>query len=284
MFSERKTPVDTGIKVLGRQRWGTRICQIFSSAGDLIDVAVPFINHGLSNNEYCVVVSAEPLEKDEMAEVLSGQVWGCKKFVSTGQLEVVSYRDYYCGNGSYDFGITMNSFMSRLNHAVEHRFDGMRIIGNLSWLEEPGRGKAMFCEAKINEMLPDFPVLGLCSYALKECTTAELLNLVAAYDYVIVRLHNDWDILDNGKRKREAEELKKVNERLSSYAENLSLAVKQPLANIMLGVDMLDSILEHNNIDDLRQEMFQIARTIRNYAGSAFSQAEELLDRARKTE
>ncbi|MBN2168971.1 MAG: MEDS domain-containing protein [Actinobacteria bacterium] len=284
MFSEHRTPVDTGIEVLGRQRRGTRICQLFSSVDDLVDVTVPFIYNGLLNNEYCVVVSAEPLEEDEMADVLEEEVEGYESFISGGQLEIISHRDYYCCNSSYDFDITSNSSMNKLNHAIEHSFDGMRIAGNLSWLEESDSSKAMYCEAKIATLVPDFPILGLGSYALSKCTTMELLDLVAVYDYVIVKLKEDWDILDNGKRKRETEELRRLNEKLLDFAEDLSLAIKQPLANIMLGIDMLDNILEHQNIDDLRPEMCQIARTIRNYAGSAFSQAEELLDSVTETE
>jgi len=60
----------TGIDIIGDVPWGTHFCQFYQTKQDLIDILVPYFKAGLENNEFCMWVTSEPLNKKEAEEVM----------------------------------------------------------------------------------------------------------------------------------------------------------------------------------------------------------------------
>ena len=57
----------SGVDVIGYVPWGTHLCLFYQTAEDLIDILVPYFKAGLRNNEFCLWITSEPLNK-EVAE------------------------------------------------------------------------------------------------------------------------------------------------------------------------------------------------------------------------
>ena len=56
----------SGIAVLGSIAWGTHVCLFYETKEDLIEVLVPYFKAGLQNNEFCVWVTCDPLNAEEV--------------------------------------------------------------------------------------------------------------------------------------------------------------------------------------------------------------------------
>jgi hypothetical protein len=61
---------DTGIDVLGHVPWGTHFCQFYQTKQDLVGILVPYFKAGLEQNEFCMWVTAEPLNTGEAEAAL----------------------------------------------------------------------------------------------------------------------------------------------------------------------------------------------------------------------
>ena len=54
-----------GLSIVGEIPWGTHLCEFYQTKEDLIDILVPYFKAGLENNEFCMWVTAEPLNEEE---------------------------------------------------------------------------------------------------------------------------------------------------------------------------------------------------------------------------
>ncbi|KKK60362.1 hypothetical protein LCGC14_3025110, partial [marine sediment metagenome] len=61
---------NSGIDVIGNTPWGTHFCLFYQTKEDLIDILVPYFKAGLENNEYCMWVTSEPLNKKEAEKAI----------------------------------------------------------------------------------------------------------------------------------------------------------------------------------------------------------------------
>jgi hypothetical protein len=56
-----ETTRKSGIPVIGNVPWGTHFCLFYRKKDDLIDALAPFFRAGLESNEFCMLVTSEPL-------------------------------------------------------------------------------------------------------------------------------------------------------------------------------------------------------------------------------
>jgi len=61
---------NSGIDIVGDVPWGTHFCQLYQTKEDLMDILLPYFRAGLENNEFCVWVTAEPLDAEEVKGAL----------------------------------------------------------------------------------------------------------------------------------------------------------------------------------------------------------------------
>ena len=79
----------TGIDIIGDVPWGTHFCQFYQTKEDLIDILVPYFKAGLENNEFCMWVTSEPLNKKEAEEVMRKAVPNFDQYLERGQIEII---------------------------------------------------------------------------------------------------------------------------------------------------------------------------------------------------
>ena len=64
----------TSIEAIGDVPWGTHFCQFYQTKEDLIDILVPYFKAGLEDNEFCMWITAEPLNSVEAHKALQKKV------------------------------------------------------------------------------------------------------------------------------------------------------------------------------------------------------------------
>ena len=60
----------SGLGFIGDVSWGVHFCQFYQTKEDLIEILVPYFKAGLENNEFCMWVTSQPLEEEEVKENL----------------------------------------------------------------------------------------------------------------------------------------------------------------------------------------------------------------------
>ena len=141
----------TGISAVGDVSWGTHLCQFYRDKQDLIDILVPYFKAGLENHEFCIWVTAEPLGSAEAQAALAASVENVETYITSGQLEILDAK-WYSSGAVFESDRVLQSWIDRLEAARRRGFAGLRVTGNLPWLEKAEWHGFMEYEATVDRI------------------------------------------------------------------------------------------------------------------------------------
>ncbi len=211
----------TGIDVIGAVSWGTHICQFYDTKQDLLDILVPFFKAGLENNESCVWITSEPLGEEEVKEAIRRVTPDFAQYLERGQIEILPYPELYLKADLFDSQRVLNFWLDKLNQALAEGYDGMRITGNVAWLEEKDWGKFTDYEEEINRVIGEYRMLAICSYPLDKCGVSEVIDVVGNHQFALIKQGDDWVKEENYECKRAEEELSESKREYDSLFQNM---------------------------------------------------------------
>ena len=125
---------NSGIDIVGDVSWGTHFCQFYQTKEDLMEILLPYFKAGLENNEFCIWVTSEPLDAEEVKEALRRNVPGFDAYLENGQIEIIPYTHGYLKNGVFDFKKILSGWIEKTNRTLANGYDGLRFSGNSFWL------------------------------------------------------------------------------------------------------------------------------------------------------
>ena len=188
----------SGIALIGDVPWGTHFCQFYKTKKDLLDILVPYFGAGLENNELCIWVTSDFLTKEDALRAMRKGVPGFHEFLSKGQMEIFPYTDWYLKGGNFDLKRTLNMWMEKHNEALSRWFDGMRVSGNPYWIDNKKDWDDFTCyESEINNVIGGTKLLVLCTYSLKKCGVAEIMDVVRNHEFALAMNRGTWQIVSN---------------------------------------------------------------------------------------
>jgi signal transduction histidine kinase len=178
-FAERGTDeVPSGIHALGQVPWGTHICQFYRSASDLVDVLVPYFVAGLQNREKCLWVASEPLPAAAARDAIVRAWPEARRCIESAQLLVVNHDDWYSDGEATDLESVVRAWFERESAACQEGYRGLRVTGNTSWLKREGWVDFCRYEAEVQRGFDGCNILALCSYALADCSSSDVVDVV----------------------------------------------------------------------------------------------------------
>ena len=125
-----------GFDAINEYRWGTHLCQFYQTKEDLIDLLVPYFKAGLQNNEFCMWVTSAPLRVEDATAALGKAVKNLDRYIAKGQIEILDASQWYTKSGKFEPHEVLQDWVEKEKQALERGFDGLRLTGNTSWLEE----------------------------------------------------------------------------------------------------------------------------------------------------
>ncbi len=193
-----------GIELVGSVPWGTHLCQFYESKQDLIDILVPYFTEGLRGNEFCMWVTSPPLEAEEAKEALRKAVPDLDRYVKKGQIEIVSYMDWYLLGGKFDSDKVLQGWVKKETDAIKHGFEGLRLTGNTFWVERSLWKSFVDYEEAVNAVIGQHKMLALCTYCLKNASGTDVADVVRNHVGTLLKQGKKWVLLENaGERKKE---------------------------------------------------------------------------------
>ncbi|MEM2144136.1 MAG: MEDS domain-containing protein [Candidatus Jordarchaeaceae archaeon] len=182
----------SGIQILGDVPWGTHLCQFYETRKDLIEILVPYFAAGLRNNEYCMWVTAPPLDTEEAWSALQKSVPNFEQYIEKGQIEILRYTDWYLVDGEFDSDKVLEGWVEREKWALNHGFEGLRVSGNTMWLDRNLWKSFKDYEAEINEVIRNHRMIALCTYPLQKCTGSDVIEVIRNHESTLIRKENSW--------------------------------------------------------------------------------------------
>jgi PAS domain S-box-containing protein len=198
----------SGIEVIGNVPWGTHFCQFYRTKQDLIDILVPYFKAGLEHNEFCMWVTSEPLMVAEAQEAMREAVAGFDKYLSDGQIEMLTHDGWYLLGGKFDDDHVLAGWLSKLEQALARGYSGLRLTGNTLWLERNHWQAFTEYEAKINDVIGKYRMLAICTYCLDKCDGAAVIDVVKNHQFALIKQEGRWDIIESAIYKQAEEALR----------------------------------------------------------------------------
>jgi PAS domain S-box-containing protein len=243
--------------MIGDVPWGTHFGLFYRTKQDLIDVLVPYFMAGLKNNEFCMWVTAEPLNAEEAKACMAKVLPDFDVYLDKGQIEIIPYTEWYYINDRFDQERVLSGWVEKLLKARERGFSGLRATGNTFWLE-PGVWKDFIdYEQTINDVIGKYDMLGVCSYSLDKCDANDILDVVSTHKFTLTKSNGEWKIIEDQGQKKARKALQESEGRFRAIYDRAAMGI---------GIANCDGrILDCNNafqamlgysIDELRQKHF----------------------------
>ncbi|HLN45998.1 MAG TPA: MEDS domain-containing protein [Candidatus Sulfotelmatobacter sp.] len=216
---------DFGLELVGKIPWGTHLCQFYQTKQDLIDILVPYFKAGLENNEFCMWVTAEPLEIKEAVLAMEKVLPDFSNYLKKGQIEIISYKDWYLKGGTFDCNRVLNDWVTKLEKALKNGFDGLRLTGNTFWLEKSDWQAFTDYEEAINDVIGKYQMIAVCTYSLEKCNTNEIIDVIRNHQFALVKRAKVWEIIESSERKRITEDLRRTEQKFTDLYNSMTEGV-----------------------------------------------------------
>jgi C4-dicarboxylate-specific signal transduction histidine kinase len=204
----------TGVDVVGDMPWGTHFCLFYETQADLLETLVPYCKAGLEGQEFCLWVVAEPLTKEQVIRALERAVPGFDRYWFDQSIEIVSARDWYLQDGTFDLERVIRGWNEKLARASCKGYAGVRVTGDTAWLEKKHWKDFCEYEESLNGAIANQRLAVLCTYPLAACGATEILDVVRTHQFAVAKRRGGWDVVETAGHKQAKAEIKRLNDEL----------------------------------------------------------------------
>ena len=208
-----------GVDFVGDIPWGTHLCQFYETKEDLIDILVPYFAAGLRNDEFCMWVTSEPLQVEEAKAALRKEVPNLKRYFAKGQIEIVSYSEWYTKDGGFNADRVLKGWVEKEKYALSHGFEGLRLTGNTFWIERSDWKSFADYEGAVNDVIGQHRMVALCTYSLLRCTGTDVVDVVRNHVGTLIKQGNKWVLTEDAVQRKIVED--KNEKRLRNMLDNM---------------------------------------------------------------
>ena len=211
-----------GNDLVGVIPWGTHLCQFYETKQDLIDILVPYFAEGLHSNEFCMWITSVPLEVDEATRALKEAVPDLEEYVKNGQIEIISYNNWYLLDGKFDANRVLQSWIEKENAALKRGFEGLRLTGNTLWVERDLWKSFVDYEEAINSVIGEHRIMAVCTYCLTSCSGTDVVDVVRNHVGTLIKQIDKWYLVEDAARRKAVNgALKLTEQKYSALFENM---------------------------------------------------------------
>ncbi len=223
-------PKDPGLDTLINLPLGSHVCHLYRNKQELFEPIAPYFRTGLLNNERCIWICSEPLEKDAALDLLKTELPELGHLLNTEQIKVFSYNEWYCNaNEEFDTYATLKRWQTELSSTLAAGYRGLRITGNLSRVSSLGsvlEYEDLFCGISTFS-----PVVAMCAYPLENLQITELIEITNVHQFTLTRNGSTWKLTKSAR-----------------YRDVMWQSLLDSLSEGMVAIDDLGAILTASNV------------------------------------
>jgi PAS domain S-box-containing protein len=170
-------------------------------------------------------VTAEPLETEDAKEAMKKSVPNFSKYLKQGQIEIISYKDWYVKDGRFDCDRVLAGWVSKLEAALKNGYDGLRLTGNTFWLEKKDWKAFTDYEEAVNNVIGNYRMIAICTYSLDKCNANEIIDVVKNHQFALVKRSGKWELIEDADKKRIVEDLLATEKKFSALYNSMTEGV-----------------------------------------------------------
>jgi PAS domain S-box-containing protein len=182
---------------------------------------VPFFKAGLENNELCIWVTSEFFEVNEAKEALKKAIPDIDVYIEKGQIGIIPHPHEHVNEDTFYSEKVTNIWTEKLNSALANGYEGLRITGDISWLEKENWNSLVDYEKKIDAFIGKHDMISLCPYFLDMYNPAEILDLVAVHQFSLIKREEKWGQIESSRYKQADDALKQNEEKYRRLFETM---------------------------------------------------------------
>jgi hypothetical protein len=186
---------ECGLPGIHRIPFGLHACHFYQSRQELVDALVPYFVAGLRNNERCLWVTAPPLPASEVAPALEVAWEGVGDAVAKGALRILGHDQWYANAAGLTGADVVQVWLEEEKRALADGYAGLRITGNVTFLDEAGWQTFMDYERALSPSLYSRRIVTLCTYSLEQCSARQMVEVMRAHDCAFDRPDLSWQVL-----------------------------------------------------------------------------------------
>jgi PAS domain S-box-containing protein len=190
----------SGIDIIGDVLWGARICLFYHNIEELLDILVPYFKAGLKNNEFCLWITSNPLNKDAAQKALRKSVFNLDKYLEKGQIEITPYTEWFFKDGSLNLPRVAETWSKKFTMATAYGYDGLRGTFDMNWVEK--RDWQRFIEFERGDKDSADKKITICSYSLDKCGAPEIIDAVSSHQFALINRSGKWDSIEKHERQK----------------------------------------------------------------------------------
>lgn len=210
----------SGIESLGDVPWGAHLCLFYDTDTELQEILVPYFAAGLASNEFCMWITSETITRSRAKEALEKAVPDLQRRLDERQIEILDFRDWYKLTGNFDAARVCAGWTDRYRAARARGFEGMRVSGDTSWLNDEEWDDFVHYEDQIDPILGSSRMIALCTYSLSSCDMARTWDVMANHDTALLRRGGPWGAIKSYGRRRAEQALRQSEVRLRATIES----------------------------------------------------------------
>ena len=182
-----------GIQGIEGAAWGEHICVFFNTKDELLKLTVPYIKAGLEDNEFCMWITGEHVTVNDASHALEQALPTVHEYLARKQLEILPHTQCYFSTGTFDGQIVLQNWAKKATHAKAKGFAGMRITGNIFWLEsEQDWEQFSAYEQAVTQHIEHQRVLALCTYPFEICRFNNVMQTMSVHNKVLIARDEQW--------------------------------------------------------------------------------------------
>jgi hypothetical protein len=186
---------DCGLPGIKQIPYGVHMCHFYADRAELVSALVPYFTAGLRNNERCIWIAAEPLGAADATEELQKAGFDAAAAIRKGALAIRDFSDWYAQAEVLRGNQVVELWLDEERRALADGYAGLRITGNVTFLNAETWPLFMEYEQAVNKALHGRRIVTLCTYRLGQCGPAEVLEVVSRHNCALERPDKGWQIV-----------------------------------------------------------------------------------------
>jgi len=166
---------------------GTHMCLIYSNEDERKKIISKFIEAGNSSGEK-VAYFADEMSPEEVKTWLGEKGVEIPAGHKKNSFSVTCTANVYHPDGTFTPEAMLDKLKAMHEGARDEGYPASRVSGEMSWALKgiPGSDRLMEYEAKLNNVLPEYPVTAICQYDANKFDGATIFKCLQVHPYMIV--------------------------------------------------------------------------------------------------
>jgi PAS domain S-box-containing protein len=184
-MSDPGSPSSELLDVLGKIGPHEHLALIYESKEEQFAAAIPAIRIGLERREKCVYV-ADDNTSDDVIDALREEGIDVDAAIKSGSLTVATKRDTTLKERRLEPDKLIRFWADAADAATAAGFSGLRIVAEMTWAlhGDPGTDRLIEFEAMVNDLVRDYPIVGICQYNRRRFAPEVMLNVIRVHPLV----------------------------------------------------------------------------------------------------